>query len=182
MNTILNLPKGNNNQSVEIEFTFDGQRLLETKTKGDEHQLILESLFKLMVLYDFIPKDKKGKCTLTDGEVNDDGEPTLDVYYYYDNEQDEETPILIMNDIFIDEIKSEVKYKIVEDTVEELLSPINEYVNSKEFEEGLFETFHEVGLKINIKPPKIINGITITRFDVFGCECESEIINHVIVN
>jgi len=186
MKTILNLLDKNNEYSVDIEFTFDGRSMVSYKTTGDEHSMVMEELFNyLMGFQDLKPPFKKGRMTLTDNfEKNEEGNPTLDLLYYDENdEQSEETPIVVVHEDFIHDIMSEIKHKIVQDRLEELCSPINEYLNSQEFKNDLIENFDEVGVKIKVNPPKQIEtprGIVVLGYDLLDEDIHQEVKDSII--
>jgi len=187
MKTILNLLDKNNEYSVDIEFTFDEHSMVSYKTTGDEHPMVMKGLFDtLFVFTDLKLPFKKGRVTLTDNfEKSEDGYPTLDLYYYDENgEQSEETPIVVVHEDFINDIKSEIKYKIVNDMLEELVSPIQEYLNSPDFENELIENFDEVGVKIKVKPPKEIETpkgiIVLDNYDLLCEDIHQEVKESIV--
>jgi hypothetical protein len=161
--------------------------MVSYKTTGDEHPMVMKGLFDILFLlngYDL--PFKKGRVTLTEnGVTNEEGYQTLDLLYYDENGvQSEETPIVVVDEELINDIKSEIKYEIVRDMLREICQPIQEYLNSQDFEDELIDNFDDVGVKINVKTPRQIETprgiVVIDNYDLLSEDIHQQVKESII--
>jgi hypothetical protein len=150
MNNILNV---NKETSTEIEFIVNDGRLVSSKSVfGDESPLLLEVLFNDIKTKKLIPlsyMEGKVKMTLTEGG-EEDGVPFLDILFYRDDEQDEdETPILWLTELFIYEIKSTLRFEYLNSLLDEIFDNVIIHLNSIECKEGMKDDLKTLGIEID---------------------------------
>ncbi len=149
MNNILNV---NKETSTEIEFIINDGELVSVKTKGDESPMLLEILFSEIKQIKLIPDCHligEVRMTLTEGD-HESEVPSFDILFYRDGEQDEdETPILLLTKEFIYEVKSTLRFEYLFSLLSEVFEEVEEYINSTEFKEKIKNDFKTLGVEID---------------------------------
>jgi hypothetical protein len=149
MNNILNV---NKETSTEIEFIVNDGKLVSSKSVfGDESPMLLEVIFLYLLRENYIPlsyMEGEVKMTLTDSDT-DSEVPSFDILFYRDDEQDEdETPIFLLDEGLISDIKTTLTLCVIDSVIEEKIEKVNNHINSVEFRNELREVLESVGLNI----------------------------------
>jgi hypothetical protein len=149
MNNILNV---NKETSTDIEFIINNGKLVSSKSVfGDESPMLLEVIFLYLLRENYIPlsyMEGEVKMTLTDSDT-DSEVPSFDILFYRDDEQDEdETPIFLLDEGLISDIKTTLTLCVIDSVIEEKIEKVNNHINSVEFRNELKEVLESVGLNI----------------------------------
>lgn len=173
MNNLLNVKK---ETSTEIEFTINNGQLVSSKSINDESPLLLNVLFEEIKTLKLIPDCHligEVTMTLTDGDDEGD-EPSLDIYFYRDGIQDEnETPILLLTEQFIYDVKSTLRFEYLNRILMEVFEEVESYINSTEFKEKIKNDFKTLGVEINfvdMLPTKKFGDIKIPKYLINNSE------------
>jgi len=149
MNNILNV---NKETSTEIEFIINDGELVSVKTKGDESPMLLEVLFSEIKQNKLIPDCHligEVRMTLTEGD-HESEVPSFDILFYRDGEQDEdETPILLLTKEFIYEVKSTLRFEYLNSLLDEIFDDVIIHLNSIECKEGMKDDLKTLGIEID---------------------------------
>ena len=107
MKHIKNYLKEDNSYGVDISFIVDeNNNYVKGTTTGEETEVELKMIYDNLDRMGLIKKyDKPTEINFVDGWIDDRGTPIVDLYFYVDEEQDNDfTPVCSINKEFLREL------------------------------------------------------------------------------